>query len=105
MHASDIVGNVEIVDRFVDEISVSLAYPSADGPLTRCLWFQSESEAAVATEHVWQPLGRVAGARDRRAMVHACRALRIQIKCFEDDFRSAVGHAPRGSERLPLAST
>ena len=50
---------------------------------------ESESEAPAAGEHVWQPSSRAAG-RGRRAMVRACRALRVQIKGFEDDFRSAA---------------
>lgn len=38
-------------------------------------------------------------------MVQACRALRMQIKRFEDVFAHQHGHAPKGRERLPLSST
>ena len=66
------------------------------------LQFKKEFEQRCSAEHVWlQPLST----RERRAMVHACHALRTQIKCFEDEFSLAAGHVPRGGERLPLAST
>ena len=75
----------------------------------------------------WEPT-IAAGARERRRMVTACRTLRAQIKrCeqirplgryvvshglivrvvfrFEEDFISQHGHAPKGADRAPLAST
>ena len=95
------------VDAWVQDASAGLVYSSTSRLAcpSGLLVFESESEAPAAGEHVWQPSSRAAGSRERRAMVRACRALRVQIKGFEDDFRSAAGHAPRGGERLPLAST
>ena len=72
-----------------------------------CVTWRAEKTGAVSAgagcaHHVWRPRSG-AGARERRHMVQACRALRMQIKGFEDDFLAAKGHAPRGGERAPLA--
>jgi|TARA_B100000482_G_scaffold25418_1_gene16494 hypothetical protein len=96
---------MELLDGWLHDAAADLVHPSRGVPTTRPFAFECESEAVTAAEHVWEPSTRAAGARERRAMVHACRALRIQIKSFEDDFRSVAGHAPRGGERVPLAST
>lgn len=55
----------------------------------------------------WHPRGRGRQtlAMERRRMVQACRALRMQIKRFEDTFANQHGHVPKGRERLPLSST
>ena len=77
------------------EDAVSWCY---EQPVRRFQWsVASKAEHGV---HRWRP-----DDESRRHMVQACRALRMQIKSFEDDFQSSNGHLPRGSERQPLAST
>lgn len=70
---------------------------------TQLRWV-AEVKPGVTLPHVWKP-SRAEGGRERKLMVQACRALRMQIKSFEEDFLAAKGHSPRGSERAPLAST
>mmetsp|Transcript_19238 Transcript_19238/g.60198 ORF Transcript_19238/g.60198 Transcript_19238/m.60198 type:complete len:195 (+) Transcript_19238:576-1160(+) len=87
----------------MDRIILDEMLGEATSRTTGHLRFITEAEQTCSTaEHVWlQPLST----KERRAMVHACHALRTQIKCFEDEFSLATDHVPRGGERLPLAST
>lgn len=62
-----------------------------------------EAKVSQQNTHEWRPSAK--GSGERREMVQACRALRMQIKSFEDEFFEAKGHTPRGQERNPLAST
>lgn len=71
---------------------------------SRVRWRVEARPGPTVASHEWRP-SRSAGARERRQMVQACRALRMQIKRFEEEFVASRGHSPRGSERSPLAST
>uniref|UniRef100_A0A7S3NPK6 FAM13A-like domain-containing protein n=1 Tax=Aureoumbra lagunensis TaxID=44058 RepID=A0A7S3NPK6_9STRA len=65
--------------------------------------WKTEKQNQTQLQHIWRP--KNLRAKERREMVSACRALRMQIKKFEDEFLTSRGHAPRGAERAPLAST
>ncbi|KAJ1454729.1 hypothetical protein M885DRAFT_521322 [Pelagophyceae sp. CCMP2097] len=94
----------ELLLRLVGDASAPLF--SQNAPPARLRWTAERTERSHAPpHHIWRPASRAVGARERRQMVHACRALRMQIKSFEDDFSTAKGHSPRGAERAPLAST
>lgn len=86
------------------ECATSRLFMSGDGSKrsSRVTWVV-EAKVSQQNTHEWRPSAE--GAGERKHMVQACRALRMQIKSFEDEFFAAKGHTPRGQERNPLAST
>ena len=67
-------------------------------PFSASLCGMSQSEATAPF---------IRSASDRRRTVQACRALRVQIRNFEERYIILMGtnQPPRGKHRLPLAST
>ena len=102
-HGSSPKASAAMIDRLECMISETggLLFNVASHETKRYEWRVEKGQTQL--EHVWRPNRSRLG--ERREMVTACRALRMQIKKFEDDFIALRGHAPRGAERAPLAST
>ena len=84
------------LEEIVSDVSALMFSASLECP--RLEWLTESRRERSQMHHLWRPASAAAGARERRQMVQACRALRMQIKKFEEEFETNKGHAPRGAE-------
>lgn len=78
---------------------------SSQGPTFPVSPTEKEDNGVLRGMSIASSWGNQRDVHERRRMLHACKALRAQIKKFEEKFVADHGRLPRGLERAPVAST